>query len=48
MFAAGDDNVLVAKQLRVSVRSAQRWAPGLAGGRGCGSAVQGFGGPPQA
>lgn len=25
MFAAGDDNAVVAKQLRVSVRSVQRW-----------------------
>ncbi|GGM24477.1 hypothetical protein GCM10010129_81150 [Streptomyces fumigatiscleroticus] len=25
MFAAGHDNALVAKQLRVSVRSVQRW-----------------------
>lgn len=25
MFAAGDDDVLVAKQMRVSMRSVQRW-----------------------
>lgn len=25
MFAAGQDNMMVAKQLRVSVRSVQRW-----------------------
>ncbi|MFH9419176.1 helix-turn-helix domain-containing protein [Streptomyces sp. NPDC017529] len=32
MFAAGRDNMVVAKQLRVSVRSVQRWRRAWAGG----------------
>lgn len=37
MFAAGQDNALVAKQLRVSVRSVQRWHRAWqdGGGRRC-------------
>ncbi|WP_443054704.1 helix-turn-helix domain-containing protein [Streptomyces sp. NBC_00334] len=42
-FAQGDENPVIAHDLRVSVRSVQRWAQSLVAGRAPGPGLQGPG-----